>query len=54
MMNEVATILLFVIVLAVIQKSDFGENWYWSIISFFGAGIILMLIVRLINLNNKK
>ena len=54
MMNEVATILLFVIVFAVIQKSDFGENWYWSIISFFGAGIILMLIVRLINLNNKK
>lgn len=54
MMNEVATILLFVIVFAVIQKSYFGEYWHWSIISFFGAGVILMLIVRLININNKK
>ena len=47
-------ILLFVIVFAVIQKSYFGEYWHWSIISFFGAGVILMLIVRLININNKK
>ena len=54
MMNEVATILLFSIVFAVIQKSMFGEYWYWSIISFFGSGVILMLIVRLINRNNKK
>lgn len=54
MMNEVATVLLFVIVFAVIQKYYFGEYWYWSIISFFGAGVILMLIVRLININNKK
>jgi len=54
MMNELATILLFVIVFAVIQKTDFGQNWYWSIVSFFGCGILLMLIVRLINRNNKK
>ena len=54
MMNEVATILLFSIIFAVIQKTMFGEYWYWSIISFFGSGVILMLIVRLINRNNKK
>lgn len=54
MMNEVATILLFVIVFAVIQKTQFGQDWYWSIVSFFGSGVILMLIVRLINRNNKK
>ena len=54
MMNELATILLFVIVFAVIQKTDFGRDWYWSIVSFFGSGVILMLIVRLINRNNKK
>ena len=54
MMNELATILLFVIVFAVIQKTDFGRDWYWSIVSFFGSGIILMIIVRLINRNNKK
>jgi putative membrane protein len=54
MMNELATILLFVIVFAVIQKTDFGRDWYWSIVSFFGCGILLMLIVRLINRNNKK
>ena len=54
MMNELATILLFSIVFAVIQKAMFGEYWYWSIISFFGSGVILMLIVRLINRNNKK
>ena len=54
MMNELATILLFVIVFAVIQKTDFGRDWYWSIVSFFGCCILLMLIVRLINRNNKK
>ncbi|WP_313383839.1 CopD family protein [Chishuiella sp.] len=54
MMNEVATILLFTIVFAVIQKTDFAKDWYWSIVSFFGSGVILMLIVRLINRNNKK
>ena len=54
MTNELATILLFVIVFAVIQKTDFGRDWYWSIVSFFGCGILLMLIVRLINRNNKK
>ena len=54
MMNELAIILLFVIVFAVIQKTDFGRDWYWSIVSFFGCGILLMLIVRLINRNNKK
>ena len=54
MMNELATILLFVIVFAVIQKTDFGRDWYWSIVSFFGSGTILMIIVRLINRNNKK
>ena len=54
MMNELAAILLFVIVFAVIQKTDFGRDWYWSIVSFFGSGIILMIIVRLINRNNKK
>jgi putative membrane protein len=54
MMNELATILLFVIVFAVIQKTQFGRDWYWSFISFFGCGILLMVIVRLINRNNKK
>ncbi|WP_068597747.1 CopD family protein [Vaginella massiliensis] len=53
MMNEVATIILFAVVFAVIQKSGFERHWPWAIISFFGVGIILMMIVKLVNRNKK-
>jgi len=49
MMNEVATLLLFVIVFAVILKGSFIENWYWILISFVGVGVLIMLTVRLVN-----
>lgn len=53
MMNEVATIILFAVVFAVVQKSGFVRHWPWAIISFFGVGIIIMLVVRLVNRNKK-
>ena len=49
MMNEVATLLLFIIVFAVILKSAFMTYWYWILISFVGVGVLIMLTVRLVN-----
>ena len=54
MMNEVATIILFAVVFAVIQKTGFVQHWPWAIISFFMVGIIIMVIVKIINRNNKN
>lgn len=51
MMNEVATIILFVVVFAVILKQSFMANWYWALISFVAMGALIMLIVKLVNRN---
>lgn len=53
MFNELATIILFVVVFAVILKSLFIQYWYWAAISFLAVGIIIMLIVRLVNRDKK-
>ncbi|ADX68187.1 MULTISPECIES: CopD family protein [Weeksella] len=53
MMNEVATIILFAVVFAVIQKTDFAKNWVWAVISFFGVGILIMAIVKIVNRHKK-
>ena len=53
MMNEVATLILFAVVFAVVLKSIFIENWYWALISFIGMGMLIMLIVKLVNRNKK-
>ncbi len=52
MMNEVATLILFVVVFAVILKTYFIDYWYWVLITFVGVGIIIMLMVK--TLNRKK
>lgn len=49
MMNEVATMLLFIIAFAVMLKGLFAVYWYWILISFVSVGILIMLIVRLVN-----
>jgi putative membrane protein len=49
MMNEVATLLLFIIVFAVILKGGIIAHWYWILISFVAMGVLIMLIVRLVN-----
>lgn len=51
MMNEVATLLLFIIIFAVILKGGIITNWYWILISFVTVGVLIMLIVRLVNRN---
>lgn len=51
MMNEVATLLLFIIVFAVILKGLFMQYWYWILISFVAVGVLIMTIVRLVNRN---
>ncbi len=46
--NEVATIILFAVVFAVILKYQFIDNWYWAIGGLFFFGVIIMLVVRLV------
>lgn len=49
MMNEVATLILFVVVFAIVLKNVFIENWHWALGSFFVVGVLIMLVVRLVN-----
>lgn len=49
MMNEVATLILFVVVFAVVLKNMFIANWFWALISFVGMGIFIMMIVKIVN-----
>lgn len=51
MMNEVATLVLFVVVFAVVLKTLFITYWYWALISFVLMGALIMLIVKLVNKN---
>ncbi|QLF50766.1 CopD family protein [Capnocytophaga sp. oral taxon 902] len=49
MLNEVATIILFVVVFAVILKGLFITYWYFSLIAFVVMGALIMLVVKLVN-----
>ncbi|MDO5510675.1 MAG: CopD family protein [Weeksellaceae bacterium] len=49
LLNEVATMILFVIVFAVVLKDMIFSYWYWILISFVALGMLIMLIVRLVN-----
>lgn len=51
--NEVATLILFAVVFAVILKDIFIENWYWSLISFVLMGVFIMLVVKIVNRSKK-
>ena len=53
MMNEVATLILFVVVFAVILKSMFIAYWYWALIAFVAIGVLIMAIVKLVNRGKK-
>lgn len=53
MMNEVATLILFAVVFAVVLKTFFITYWYWTLIAFIGMGILIMLIVKMVNKNKK-
>lgn len=49
MMNEVATLVLFAVVFAVVLKNSFIEYWYWALISFVAMGALIMMIVKIVN-----
>ena len=49
MMNEVATLILFVVVFAVVLKTMFIANWFWALISFVAMGVFIMLVVKIVN-----
>lgn len=53
MMNEVATLILFVVVFAVVLKTMFIAYWYWALIAFFAMGVLIMAIVKLVNRGKK-
>lgn len=53
MMNEIATLILFAVVFAVVLKTMFISYWYWALISFVTMGILIMLIVKLVNKGKK-
>lgn len=53
MMNEIATLILFVVVFAVVLKTLFIENWYWALIAFVAMGVFIMAIVKLVNKEKK-
>ena len=49
MLNEVATIILFVVVFAVVLKGVFVAYWYASLLAFVAMGVLIMLVVKLVN-----
>ena len=49
MMNEVATLLLFAIVFAVVLKDFFLRYWWATLISFVAMGVLIMLVVKIVN-----
>ncbi|MGI9527223.1 MAG: CopD family protein [Weeksellaceae bacterium] len=51
MINEVATLILFAVVFAVVLKQTFIANWYWALISFVAMGVLIMLVVKVVNRN---
>ncbi len=53
MLNEVATVILFSVIFAVILKNYFISNWYWLVICFILTGALIMSIVKLLSLKKK-
>jgi hypothetical protein len=53
MLNEVATIILFVVVFAVVLKQFFIQYWYFSLVAFVAMGALIMLVVKLVNRGKK-
>lgn len=51
MLNEVATLILFVTVFAVVLKSIFVQYWYISLLAFVLMGVLIMAIVKVVNRN---
>ena len=49
MLNEVATIILFVVVFAVVFKNSFITHWYIALLAFVAMGVLIMLVVKLVN-----
>ena len=49
MLNEVATIILFVVVFAVVLRGYFVAYWYASLLAFVAMGVLIMLDVKLVN-----
>ena len=49
MLNEVATIILFVVVFAVVFKNSFITHWYIALLTFVAMGVLIMLVVKLVN-----
>ena len=49
MRNEVATIILFVVVFAVVLRGYFVAYWYASLLAFVAMGVLIMLVVKLVN-----
>ena len=49
MLNEVATLILFVVVFAVVLKALFTTYWYFALLAFVAMGALIMLIVKLVN-----
>ena len=46
--NEVATIILFAVVFAVVLKDNFTKNWYWSLGGLLFFAIVIMSVVKLV------
>ena len=49
MANEVATLLLFAIVFAVILKDLFLQYWWATLLSFVAMGALIMGVVKIVN-----
>ena len=49
MLNEVATIILFVVVFAVVLRGYFVAYCYASLLAFVAMGVLIMLVVKLVN-----
>ena len=49
MLNEVATLILFVVVFAVVLRGYFVAYWYASLLAFVAMGVLIMLVVKLVN-----
>ena len=46
--NEVATIILFAVVFAVVLKDQFVKNWYWSLGGLIFFAVVIMSVVKVV------
>ena len=49
MANEVATLLLFAIVFAVVLRGLFLSYWWATLLSFVAMGALIMAVVKIVN-----